>query len=87
MLSNLLGDCKSIGDVEKAFEAYDYVRRPRSQELVKLSRLSGQTYSFFDDTAGSDVAKMQQVLQNRYNWLWDTDLEEHLKSARGFLQS
>lgn len=84
ILSNLLGDCKSIDDVEHAFEAYDYMRRPRSQELVRLSRMSGLTYSFLDERVGSDVTKMYKVMQNRYNWLWDADLEEQLATARGF---
>lgn len=84
VLSRLLGDCESIEDVESAFEAYDETRRPRSQELVRLSRLSGLTYSFLDGNVESDVTKMQNAMQDRYNWLWDADLEEVLESARKF---
>jgi len=85
ILSNLLGDCQSLDDVEKAFEAYDYIRRPRSQELVRLSRLSGLTYSFHDENVKNDVEKLQREFQKRYDWLWDADLKEHLQKAREFI--
>lgn len=84
LLSHLLADCQSLGDVEKAFEAYDYIRRPRSQELVRLSRLSGLTYSFLDENVGAEVDRMKEEMQSRYNWLWDADLEEHLQQARSY---
>ncbi len=82
ILSRLLGDCQSPDDVERAFEAYDHIRRPRSQQLVRFSRLSGLTYAFLGENVGADVGKMEQEMQGRYNWLWDADLEEHLQQAR-----
>lgn len=81
VLSNLLGRAKATEDLEKAFAAYDAVRRPRSQKLVENSRLSGLCYSFLEDNIGDDITKIESATSSRCHWLWDIDLECHLQES------
>jgi salicylate hydroxylase len=78
VLSHLLKDIADPQDITEAFAKYDAIRRPSSQELVRLSRLSGLTYAFLDESIGSDVVKMETEFAKRYNWLWEEDLQQNL---------
>lgn len=49
ILSRLLGEITSAGQLEAAFKAYDTVRRPRSQRLVESSRRVARVYDFEDE--------------------------------------
>jgi salicylate hydroxylase len=44
VLSNLLGKCISTGDIEKAFDAYDFVRVPRALRVTAMSREQGKNF-------------------------------------------
>src|ERR1700712_1496027 len=60
VLSNLLGRCN--GDVEKAFEAYDYVRVPRALKVTSLSLQHGKVLDMEGDGIGDDLAKIADWL-------------------------
>ncbi|RDW78125.1 hypothetical protein BP5796_05977 [Coleophoma crateriformis] len=81
VLSNLLGKVESVQDIEKAFHAYDAVRRPRSQKVVKTSRDAAAIYEFVDDELAGDLKKIKERLETRLNWIWDEDLGQQLKDA------
>ncbi|KAK0118867.1 hypothetical protein ONS95_007741 [Cadophora gregata] len=82
ILSNLLGQVKTVNDIEKAFHAYDAVRRPRSQQVVRTSREAAAIYEFEDETLGTDLSKIKKRLQERFEWIWDEDLPQQLKKAQ-----
>lgn len=89
VLSNLLGDCKSVNDIEAAFKAYDEIRRPRSQKVVTTSREAAALYEFENESVigekGVDVEELKERLRNRCKWIWDEDLVAQLESARGLM--
>ncbi|PQE03389.1 mannitol 1-phosphate dehydrogenase protein [Rutstroemia sp. NJR-2017a BBW] len=86
VLSNLLGDITDAGDIEKAFHAYDAVRRPRSQKVVTTSREAASIYEFEDAELGMDLQKIRQRVDQRYKWIWDEDLPAQLERAREIMR-
>ena len=87
VLAALMGERppRTREDAERVFAAYDAVRRPRSQEVVRLSSLSGRTYTFQQEGVGSDFEKMRGELAERLRWLLDEDLEAHFEKAKAML--
>lgn len=91
ILSNLLGDCTKLADIEGALKAYDEVRRPRSQKVVTTSREAAALYEFENEEIlggenGPDIEGMKQRLRERCKWIWDEDLRAQLETARGIAQ-
>ena len=85
ILSNLLGQANSVEGIEKAFHAYDAVRRPRSQKVVATSRDAAKVYQFEDEKLGSDLDLIKWTLEMRYNWIWDEDLPTQLQKAEDIM--
>lgn len=85
ILSNLLGQIESASEIENAFYAYDAVRRPRTQKVVATSRDAAAIYEFEDEELGTDLDKIKQVLETRYNWIWDEDLPQQLRKAQDIM--
>ncbi|KAH8585960.1 putative salicylate hydroxylase [Bisporella sp. PMI_857] len=83
ILGRLLGDKKtqSASDIPAAFEAYDAVRRPRSQKVVTTSRAAGLTYAF-QGAAGCNVESIREELLQRYQWIWEEDMEKQAEQAK-----
>jgi salicylate hydroxylase len=81
ILSNLLGKVDSVAGIEKAFQAYDAARRPRSQKVVATSRDAAAIYEFEDEKLGTDLELIKETLETRYDWIWDEDLHQQLKKA------
>ena len=82
ILANLLGDpqVRSPSDIPAAFRAYDAIRRPRSQKVVTTSRAAGLTYGF-EGPAGDDVHQIREELLQRYQWIWEEDVNQQLEQA------
>jgi salicylate hydroxylase len=87
VLSNLLGKINSTSEIERAFQSYDAVRRPRSQKVVTTSREAGKLYEFEDEELGQDLEKIRRRLEMRYNWIWNEDLPQQLKKAEDMMES
>lgn len=85
VLSNLLGKISSAVDIEKAFRAYDAVRRPRSQKVVKTSREAADIYEFKNKSLGFDFEKTREELEGRMKWIWEEDLHAHLQMAQDMM--
>ncbi|KAI9795583.1 MAG: hypothetical protein M1835_005495 [Candelina submexicana] len=85
ILSNLLGQIHRATDIESVFEAYDAVRRPRSQRLVVTSKEAGEVYDFEGKGIGDDLEKIKKDLDTRYDWIWEENLDQDLKDARQLL--
>lgn len=81
IMSNLLGRVERAEDIEKAFGAFDAVRRPRTQKLVTTSREAGEVYELEGKGIGDNLNSFQENLRTRYGWIWDQNLEEHLAEA------
>jgi salicylate hydroxylase len=82
VLSSLLSNCESRSDLVKAVHAYDAVRRPRSQKLVKTSREAGMLWEFEGDGVGDDLEALEQDALKRMDWIWNHDIKEDLDRAR-----
>lgn len=82
VLSNLLGSIHKSSDIERAFKAYDAVRRPRAQKLVVTSREAGTVYEFEADATGDDPLAIKADLDTRWDWIWGEDLPKELEEAR-----
>lgn len=68
-------------DISLAFEAYDYVRRPRAQMVVKTSDDAGKMYCFAEPGCGSDVKKIVANARERFGWIWEVNLLEEIQGA------
>jgi len=85
ILSNLLGKVDSANDIEKAFHAYDAIRRPRSQRVVLTSRDAVAIYEFENERLSLDLDLMKSTLETRFDWIWNEDLEQQLKKAQDIM--
>ena len=81
ILSNLLAAVDGKADLERAFEAYDAVRRPRTQRLVASSRRVGGVYDFEDKETGDDVDAIGEFLMHAWDWIWKEDLQAEVDLA------
>ena len=83
ILSRLLADnsVQNAGDIEKAFEAYDSIRRPRTLRVVNTSRDNGATCMMRGENIGTNVEAIKQDLETRFDWIWYKDLEGHVDQA------
>ncbi|KAF2011599.1 mannitol 1-phosphate dehydrogenase [Aaosphaeria arxii CBS 175.79] len=84
VLGSLLKDAKNVADVERAFSAYDEVRRPRSLKNVVTSKEAGQLYDF--ELEGDDLDKVEQNMKHRMEWVWNEDLPAQIEKARKIYQ-
>jgi salicylate hydroxylase len=85
ILTNLLGQVNSVEEIQKAFHAYDAVRRPRSQRVVATSRDAASIYEFEDEELKSDLDSIRRTLETRYDWIWNEDLPQQLKKAQDIM--
>jgi len=85
ILSRLLGQISASDEIEKAFHAYDTIRRPRSQKVVRTSRAVAAIYEFEDESLGADLEKVKERLEMWFGWIWDEDLLEQLKRAQSIM--
>jgi salicylate hydroxylase len=86
VLSTLLGRAAAVESVGDVFEAFDAVRRPRTQRLVATSRSAGEVYEFAHDAVGTDLVKVKENLDRRHAWIWEEDLPGEVEGAIEFLR-
>lgn len=80
ILCGLIAEAQSLDDLDRAFYAYDQVRRPRTQKLVTTSKEAAMMYQF--ELLGDDLNKIQENMQDRMKWIWDVDLWAELERAK-----
>ncbi|KAF2737215.1 mannitol 1-phosphate dehydrogenase 2 [Polyplosphaeria fusca] len=73
ILTELLATATKAGDLDKVFQTYDEVRRPRSLKLVSTSRAGGKVYQF-EGEGGDDLDEIEQDMVGRMGWIWDHDI-------------
>lgn len=67
-------------ELEKAFRAYEAVRRPRVLRLVETSREAGRLWDL--EVEGDNWAAFERNACARMAWLWDHDIRGDLERAR-----
>lgn len=84
VLAELLGDSRvgSVGDVIAAFRAYDEIRRPRCQRVVTSSKENADVFCLGFDGVWDDPVKLKEMLDVRFRWLWDLDVQDQVERAR-----
>ncbi|RMZ68530.1 mannitol 1-phosphate dehydrogenase [Pyrenophora seminiperda CCB06] len=85
ILSELLSQAHTKSDVQKAFCAYDAVRRPRTQNLVKTSREAGMLWDFEGEGVGDDLEALEKNATTRMSWIWDHEILDDLALARSMV--
>jgi salicylate hydroxylase len=80
ILANLVKDAKNVGDLERAFNAFDQVRRERTQKVVTTSKEAGMMYEF--ELLGDDLDKIQDSFLHRMGWIWNVDFDQELARAK-----
>ncbi|KZM22605.1 Salicylate 1-monooxygenase [Ascochyta rabiei] len=80
ILANLINEVNDVGDLERAFKAFDQVRRERTQKNVTTSKEAGMLYDF--ELHGDDLDKIEESYLSRMQWIWEIDLEDQLEEAK-----
>ena len=65
-----------------AFQAYDAVRRERTQWLVRSSRQACDIYHWANPDCGSDPEKCLKELEWRAHKIWYYDIDDMMRDAR-----
>jgi salicylate hydroxylase len=86
ILTGLLAQCTTRSDIAEAFRAYDAVRRPRSQKLVRTSKEAGMLWEFEGLGIGDDLEALERDAVKRMDWIWDHDIREDLEGARTMMK-
>jgi salicylate hydroxylase len=76
----------SAEGLEKAFRAYDEVRRPRALKLVETSRQAGVLWDL-EGVEGADLEAFERNACGRMGWIWDHDIETDLERARVLMRA
>lgn len=87
ILSQMLSQCQSASDFPKAFKAYDAVRRPRSQRLVKTSREAGMLWDLEGEGIGDNLEAFERDAITRMDWIWGYEIAGDLERAREMMNS
>ena len=81
ILRALFATIKTPEQLDSALQAYDEVRRPRTQRIVESSRITGQIMTGQGDGIGVDAEKMGEALSARWGFIYDFDLGKHKADA------
>ncbi|KAF2166675.1 hypothetical protein M409DRAFT_66645 [Zasmidium cellare ATCC 36951] len=87
VLSHLLSLVTSTDQVQKAFMAYDSVRRPRAQKVVQTSEEAGEMYIWNAPRIGDDMSKIVDNANSRLHWIWQHDLREDIARAENMFRA
>lgn len=85
IMANLIKDVKNVNELQRAFSAFDQVRRGRTQKNVRTSQEAGTMYDF--ELYGDDLDKIEESYTNRMGWIWNIDLQEQLRDAKKIFSS
>ncbi|AEO63856.1 uncharacterized protein THITE_123358 [Thermothielavioides terrestris NRRL 8126] len=86
VLSTLLGHATTPAEARLALQAYDQVRRPRTQRIVESSRVTGAILTGADGLAQPYVKEPGPLLR-RWDFIIDLDVEQHKQAIGRMLHS
>ncbi|ROV94599.1 hypothetical protein VPNG_09200 [Cytospora leucostoma] len=81
ILGTLLGETKVSSELAHAFQAYDAVRRDRTQRVIDSSRGTGLIFCGQDPDAGLDPKKIMGALAPRWGFISSIDLDAYKAEA------
>lgn len=87
ILSKLLSLVTHSSELAPAFAAYDVVRRPRAQGVVRDSREVGLMYFLSHGEFGDDLQKITDDANRRLPLIWYHDLEADVRTAETMFRS
>ena len=86
LLARLLADPRVLeSDSRQILDVYDAVRRPRACRVQRTSHEAGELYEYRDQQVGGDEALMSKTLAERFDWLWNHDMQADLADAQSRL--
>lgn len=80
ILGTLLAETKDPSGIARAFQAYDAVRRDRTQRVIDSSRGTGLIFCGQSE-AGLDPAKIMGLLAPRWGFIAGIDLVAYKEEA------
>lgn len=88
ILHRLLKETKTPSQLNAALQAYDAVRRPRSQRVVASSSITGVIMCGRASGIGLDSPeKLRSALVGRWDFIHELDMKEYQDEAVGFMNS
>ncbi|OCK92443.1 mannitol 1-phosphate dehydrogenase [Cenococcum geophilum 1.58] len=81
ILSRLFSLAKDPVDIPNIFKIYDSIRRPRAQRVVRTSIELGEIFSFSHPETGSNMRKIVENCNKRFDWIWEHDLEADVREV------
>lgn len=87
VLDHLFSAVHDISEIPAALEAYDIVRRPRSQHVVDLARQFGRVYAYAEDGMHNDPARMKQFFAGAAAFTNNADLQKQNDDAMGLFKA
>ena len=81
VLESLLALIETPDEAAYAFRAYDRVRRPRSQQVVKTSREMGELIVFRHPVVKDDLKQFKENIEWRMDWMWHRDIDGERKET------
>ncbi|VVP23951.1 Salicylate hydroxylase [Pseudomonas fluorescens] len=86
LLARLLADPQVLASrPHSVLEAYDAIRRPRACRVQRTSWEAGELYELRDPVVADNEQLLGKTLAERFEWLWDHDMQSDLQQARNQL--
>ncbi|ANJ56236.1 salicylate 1-monooxygenase [Pseudomonas silesiensis] len=86
LLARLLADPQVLASrPHSVLEAYDASRRPRACRVQRTSWEAGELYELRDPVVADNEQLLGKTLAERFEWLWDHDMQSDLQQARNQL--
>jgi salicylate hydroxylase len=83
LLARLLADPQVLDSQPQAvLAAYDAIRRPRACRVQRTSWEAGELYEMRDPAVADDEQLLGKTLAERFDWLWNHDMQADLQEAR-----
>jgi salicylate hydroxylase len=87
VLDHLFSEITDPSQIPAAFEAYDTVRRPRSQKVVDLARQFGRVYAYAEDDMHKDPVRMKQFFAGAAAFTNNADLQKQNDDAMNIFKA
>lgn len=86
LLARLLADPQVLDSKPQAvLAAYDVIRRPRACRVQRSSWEAGELYELRDPAVADNEQLLSKTLAERFDWLWNHDMQSDLQEARAQL--
>jgi salicylate hydroxylase len=87
VLDHLFSEVRGVEQIPAAFQAFDTVRRPRSQHVVDLARQFGRVYAYAEDGMHEDPARMKAFFAGAAAFTNNADLQRQNDDAMGLFRA